>query len=56
VNYNKTRLSGIALIVVAMIAGIAPSQAAAAKPGTPVKATAADKLVVGKVGFTDESY
>ena len=39
-----------------MIAGIAPSQAAAAKPGTPVKATAADTLVVGKVGFTDESY
>jgi hypothetical protein len=56
VNYSKTRLSGIALIVVAMIAGIAPSHAAAAKPGTPVKATAADTLVVGKVGFTDESY
>ena len=54
-NYSKTRLAGIALIVVAMIAGIAPSQAAAAKPGTPVKATAADTLVVGKVGFSDES-
>lgn len=39
-----------------MIAGITPSQAAATKPGTPVKATAADTLVVGKVGFTDESY
>ena len=39
-----------------MFAGTAPSHAAAAKPGTPVKATAADTLVVGKVGFTDESY
>ena len=55
-NYSKTRLASIGLIVVAMIAGIAPAQAAAAKPGTPVKATAADTLVVGKVGFTDESY
>ena len=54
-NYSKTRLSGIALIVVAMIANIAPAHAAAAKPGTPVKATAADTLVVGKVGFSDES-
>lgn len=56
VNNSKTRLAEIVLIVVAMIAGIAPAQAAAAKPGTPVKATAADTLVVGKVGFTDESY
>lgn len=55
-NYSKTRLATIGLIVVAMFAGTAPSQAAAAKPGTPVKATAADTLVVGKVGFTDESY
>ena len=55
-KYSKTRLATIGLIVVAMIAGTAPSQAAAAKPGTPVKATAADTLVVGKVGFTDESY
>ena len=39
-----------------MFSGTAPAQAAAAKPGTPVKATAADKLEVGKVGFTDESY
>jgi hypothetical protein len=56
VNNSKTRLATIALILVAMFAGTAPSQAAAAKPGTPVKATAADTLVVGKVGFTDESY
>jgi hypothetical protein len=56
VNYSKTRLATIGLIVVAMFAGTAPSHAAAAKPGTPVKATAADTLVVGKVGFTDESY
>jgi len=56
VKYSKTRLATIGLIVVAMIAGTTPSQAAAAKPGTPVKATAADTLVVGKVGFTDESY
>ena len=55
-KYSKTRLAAIGLIVVAMIAGTTPSQAAAAKPGTPVKATAADTLVVGKVGFTDESY
>ena len=39
-----------------MIAGTTPSHAAAAKPGTPVKATAADTLVVGKVGFSDKSY
>ena len=56
VNNSKTRLATIALIVVAMFSGTAPAQAAAAKPGTPVKATAADKLEVGKVGFTDESY
>jgi hypothetical protein len=56
VKYSKTRLATIGLIVVAMIAGTTPSHAAAAKPGTPVKATAADTLVVGKVGFTDESY
>jgi len=56
VKYSKTRLATIGLIMVAMFAGTAPSQAAAAKPGTPVKATAADTLVVGKVGFTDESY
>jgi hypothetical protein len=56
VNNSKTRLATIALIVLAMFAGTASSQAAAAKPGTPVKATAADKLEVGKVGFTDESY
>lgn len=55
-NNSKTRLATIALIVLAMFAGTASSQAAAAKPGTPVKATAADKLEVGKVGFTDESY
>ena len=55
-NNSKTRLATIALIVVAMFSGTAPAQAAAAKPGTPVKATAADKLEVGKVGFTDESY
>ena len=54
-NYSKTRLATIGLIAVAMFAGTAPSQAAAAKPGTPVKATAADTLVVGKVGFSDES-
>ena len=54
-KYSKTRLATIGLIVVAMFAGTAPSQAAAAKPGTPVKATAADTLVVGKVGFSDES-
>jgi hypothetical protein len=56
VKYSKTRLAAIVLIVVAMIAGTTPSQAAAAKPGTPVKATAADTLVVGKVGFSDKSY
>ena len=56
VNNSKIRLATIALIVVAMFSGTAPAQAAAAKPGTPVKATAADKLEVGKVGFTDESY
>ena len=55
-NNSKTRLATIALIVVAMFSGTAPAQAAAAKPGTPVKATAADKLEVGKVGFTDKSY
>jgi hypothetical protein len=56
VKNSKTRLATIALILVAMFAGTAPSQAAAAKPGTPVKATAADTLVMGKVGFSDESY
>ena len=56
VNNSKIRLATTALIVLAMFAGTAPSQAAAAKPGTPVKATAADKLEVGKVGFSDESY
>jgi hypothetical protein len=56
VNNSKIRLATIALIVVAMFSGTAPTQAAAAKPGTPVKATAADTLVVGKVGFADESY
>jgi hypothetical protein len=55
VNNSKIRLATIALIVVAMFSGTAPAQAAAAKPGTPVKATAADKLEVGKVGFSDES-
>ncbi len=40
-----------------MIASTTPSQATsgATKPGTPVKATAADKLEVGKIGFSDES-
>lgn len=56
VNNSKSRLATIALILVALFAGTTPSQAAAAKPGTPVKATAADTLVVGKVGFSDESY
>ena len=56
VNNSKIRLATIALIALAMFSGTAPAQAAAAKPGTPVKATAADKLEVGKVGFTDESY
>jgi hypothetical protein len=56
VNNSKSHLATIALILVALFAGTTPSQAAAAKPGTPVKATAADTLVVGKVGFSDESY
>jgi hypothetical protein len=56
VNNSKIRLATIALIVVAMFSGTAPTQAAAAKPGPPVKATPADKLEVGKVGFTDQSY
>jgi hypothetical protein len=56
VNSSKSRLGTIALILVALFAGTTPSQAAAAKPGTPVKATAADTLVVGKVGFSDKSY
>jgi len=58
VNQSKSRLASIVLIVAAMIASTTPSQAAsgATKPGTPVKATAADKLEVGKIGFSDESY
>jgi hypothetical protein len=56
VNSSKSRLATIALIFIALFAGSTPSQAAATKPGTPVKATAADTLVVGKVGFTDKSY
>lgn len=57
-NKSKTRLASIVLILVAMIGGIAPSHGAskATKPGTPVKATAADKLEVGKIGFSDESF
>ena len=41
-----------------MLASATPSQAAsgATKPGTPVRANAADKLEVGKIGFSDESY
>ncbi len=58
VNQSKSRLASIVLIVAAMIASTTPSHAAsgATKPGTPVKATAADKLEVGKIGFSDESY
>ena len=57
-NQSKTSLASIVLILAAMLASANPSQAAsgAIKPGTPVTANAADKLEVGKIGFSDESY
>ena len=54
----KGRAIAILLITAAMLAIHTPAEAAtkATKPGTPVQASAAEKLVVGKMGFTDMSY
>jgi hypothetical protein len=49
-------------IIIALVAmstifpGQSPAEAAASKPGTAVQATSKEKLIVGEVGFTDESY
>lgn len=52
---KKVIITGLVLIsTVAM--SQAPAIAAASKPGTAVQATAKEKLLIGKVGFTDESY
>ena len=57
-NSLRTRIVTVSLVASALMAITAPSEAAskATKPGTPVQATSAEKLTVGKVGFTDMSY
>jgi hypothetical protein len=54
----KAKLVTVILITCAILAIHAPANASskASKPGTPVQASSAEKLTVGKVGFTDMSY
>ena len=53
----KQRSFIIALVAMStIILGQSPAIAAASKPGAAVQATSKEKLVIGQVGFTDESY
>ena len=57
-NTLKKRIIAVALVTGVLLTMAAPAEAAskATKPGTPVQASSAEKLNVGKVGFTDMSY